>query len=93
MLLKRHTAPQAAEIAARIKRWAEARFGAGEEAWLVSEQRCVLEVGRGLQTTLVLIHPAARLAFRIPRPMGQVSEADIAALGAPAASLAAEGCC
>lgn len=45
------------------------------------------------QTTLALIHPAASLSFRIAKPMPEIGEADIQALGAAAAALAAEGCC
>ena len=93
MLVKRNTAPQGA-VAARIKAWAAERFGEGdEEAWLVTEESCRGPASRGLQTTLVLIHPAARIAFRLPRPMAEVTPQDIAELGAPAAALAAEACC
>ena len=93
MLLKRHTAPQAAEVAARIKGWARARFGDGEEAWMVTEEACRRTDGPGRQTMLVLLHPAASLAFRIARPMADVAQADIDALGHSAAALAAEACC
>ncbi len=79
--------------AGRIKAWAEARFGAGDEAWIVTEASC-LEPGRPpRQTTLALIHPAAALSFRIAKPMVAVTEDDIRELGAGAAALAAEGCC
>lgn len=84
---------QAAHIAARIKAWAERRFGAGEEAWLVTEAACVVPGSPPLQTTLVLLHPAAQIAFRITRPMADITPADIAALGENAAALAAEACC
>jgi len=79
--------------AGRIKAWLERRFGAGEEAWIVTEASC-LEPGRPpRQTTIVMIHPAASLSFRIAKPMAAVDAADIAELGEAAAELAAEGCC
>ena len=82
-----------AEIAQRIKSWALARFGEGEEAWLVSEVVCT-EPGRAPRQTIVaLLHPAAGLSFRIACAADAVTEADIAALGDAAASLAAEACC
>ena len=77
----------------RIKSWLEARFPSDEESWIVTEASC-LEPGRPpRQTTLALIHPAASLSFRLPKPMAEVTEADVMELGAPAAALAAEGCC
>jgi hypothetical protein len=79
--------------AGRIKAWLEGRFGSGDEAWIVTEASC-LEPGRPpRQTTIVMIHPAASLSFRIPKPMAAVAAADIADLGEAAALLAAEGCC
>jgi len=82
-----------AAAAGRIKDWAVARFGSGDEAWIVTEARCV-EPGRPpRQTTLVLLHPAASLSFRIAKPMLEISAADIGDLGEAAALLAAEGCC
>ena len=70
-----------------------ARFGSGDEAWIVTEASC-LEPGRPpRQTTLVLLHPAASLSFRIAKAMTAVDEADVMALGEAAALLAAEGCC
>jgi hypothetical protein len=92
--MKWNTHPrEAAHIAARIKAWAQQRFGTGEEAWLVTEAACVVPGSPPLQTTLVLLHPAARIAFRIPRPMADITPGDIAALGETAAALAAEACC
>lgn len=82
-----------AALTARIKSWLEARFPSDEDCWIVTEASC-LEPGRPpRQTTLALIHPAANLSFRIAKPMAEVSQADIAELGAVAAALAAEGCC
>ncbi len=93
MTLKLSTGRGDAAAAGRIKAWLIARFGAGDEAWIVTEAAC-LEPGRPpRQTTLALIHPAASLSFRIPKPMAAVGEADIAELGEAAAALAAEGCC
>lgn len=93
MTLKLSTGRGDAAAAGRIKAWLIARFGAGDEAWIVTEASC-LEPGRPpRQTTLALIHPAAALQFRIPRPMAEIAEADILELGAAAAALAAEGCC
>lgn len=79
--------------AARIKRWAVERFGEGDEAWMVTETACVVPGQPPRQTVIALIHPAASLAFRIPRPMDQVTRLDISGLGEAAATLAAEGCC
>lgn len=81
------------DAAGRIKRWAVARFGEGEEAWMVTETRCAVPGKPTRQTIVALIHPAAFIAFRIARPMDEIEEADIDALGEPAAQLAAEGCC
>lgn len=82
-----------AYAAGRIKAWLEARFGGGDDAWIVTEASC-LEPGRPpRQTTLALLHPAATLSFRIAKPMSEVGEADVLALGEAAAALAAEGCC
>lgn len=93
MTLKLSTGRGDAAAAARIKAWLLARFGVADEAWIVTEASC-LEPGRPpRQTTIVLIHPAASLSFRIARPMAAVTPADIAALGEAAAMLAAEGCC
>ncbi len=70
-----------------------ARFGTGDEAWIVTEASC-LEPGRPpRQTTLMLVHPAATLVFRVAKPMAELCEADIQGLGEAAAQLAAEGCC
>jgi hypothetical protein len=80
-------------IAARIKAWAVARFGEGDEAWMVSETACAVPGQPPLQTVIALLHPAASIAFRIARPMAEITAGDIAGLGEAAASLAAEGCC
>lgn len=93
MTLKLGNGQGDAFAAGRIKAWLEERFGSGEEAWIVTEASC-LEPGRPpRQTTIVLIHPAASLSFRVARPMVMVTQADIAELGEAAAALAAEGCC
>jgi hypothetical protein len=81
------------DIAARIKAWAMARFGEGEEAWMVTETRCAVPGRAPRHTIVALIHPAAFITFRIPRPMAEIEASDIDALGEPAAQLAAEGCC
>lgn len=88
--LSRHTR---AEVHARIKAWAAARFGDGEEVWLVSETRCVTPGAPPRQTLIALLHPAARVTFRLPAPPEEVTRSDIDALGAAAASFAAEACC
>ena len=83
----------AAGVAARIKLWAVERFGEGEEAWMVSETLCRVPGRAPRQTVLALMHPAASIAFRLPMPMAEVTQADVAALGETAARLAAEACC
>jgi len=93
MALELGTRRTGGDIAARIKAWAMARFGEGEEAWMVTETRCAVPGKAPRQTIVALIHPAAFVAFRIPRPMNEIEAADIDALGTPAAQLAAEGCC
>lgn len=92
-MLKLRTASGHAAIARRIKSWAVARFGAGEEAWLVSEAACRTPGQPARQTVVALCHPAARLVFRLPLPMAAITERDIAALGDAAANCAAEACC
>ncbi len=93
MALKLNNGRGDAFAAGRIKAWLEGRFGAGEEVWIVTEASC-LEPGRPpRQTTIVMLHPAASLSFRLAKPMAAVGEADIAPRGAAAAPQAAEGCC
>jgi hypothetical protein len=91
-MLKRLTLSHAG-AASRIKAWAAARFGEGEEAWLVSEDPCLNPDGPGRTTTLALVHPVAQIVFRIPVPMAEVTPGDVNALGEVAARLAAEACC
>jgi len=91
--MKLNTVPHAARQASRIKALAVARFGEGEEAWLVTEEACGRAEGQGRSTLLVLLHPATQIAFRILRPMADIGPADIAELGERAATLAAEACC
>jgi hypothetical protein len=79
--------------AARIKRWAVERFGEGDEAWMVTETACVVPGQPPRQTVIALIHPAASIAFRIPKPLDAITADDIGGLGEAAATLAAEGCC
>lgn len=82
-----------AETARRIKDWAVERFGAGDDIWLVTETACAVPGRPPRQTLLALVHPAARLVFRLPMAMNDVGRGDIEALGEAAAALAAEGCC
>ncbi|MFO1236211.1 MAG: hypothetical protein U1F24_04220 [Alphaproteobacteria bacterium] len=93
MAMKLSTVPHAARHAARIKALAVARFGEGEEVWLVTEEACGRTDGSGRSTVVALLHPAAQIAFRILRPMAEIGPADIDALGEAAALLAAEACC
>lgn len=92
-MLKLRSSPDHAAAACRIKALAVARFGAGEEAWLVTETLCREPGLPPRQTLIALIHPAARLVFRVAKPIAEVTGDDVAALGDPAANLAAEGCC
>lgn len=92
MLIRRPTTERAA-VARRIKSWAVARFGAGDEAWLVSEAVCGTPGQPPRQTIVALVHPAAQIAFRFPCAMEEVTEAAVGALGDHAARLAAEACC
>lgn len=86
----RHTRARAA---AQIKSWASERFGDGAETWVVGETACVTPGAPPRQTVIALIHPAARISFRIPAPPEAITRADIQALGEAAASFAAEACC
>jgi len=79
--------------AARIKDWAADRFGAGEEAWLVTETICAAPGQPARQTVILMLHPAATITFRIGKAMTEIEQLDIDALGDTAAQLAAEGCC
>ncbi len=60
---------------------------------MVSETLCRVPGRAPRQTVLALMHPAASIAFRLPMPMAEVTQADVAALGETAARLAAEACC
>lgn len=80
-------------VAARIKAWASDRFGAGEEAWLVTERICAAPGQPARQTVILMLHPAASITFRIGKAMNEIEQADIDSLGDTAAQLAAEGCC
>lgn len=92
-MLKLGPSAEQAAVARRIKAWAVARFGAGEEAWLVTETPCRILGRPSRQTVVALVHPAARIAFRLPCGMHEITRADIEALGDGGARLAAEGCC
>ncbi len=82
-----------AREAARVRQLLIARFGEGEERWLVVEAACAVPGRPARQTAIACLHPAASLAFRIPKPVEDIDSDDVAALGAAAVALAAEGCC
>lgn len=70
-----------------------ARFGAGEEAWLVSSVDCLAPGCPPRQTLIACLHPAARITFRINKPVEAVTFDDVEALGERHVRTAAEACC
>lgn len=69
------------ESVARVKGWARAALGADEEVALTVNEIACLDPGcPGLETVILVMRPNERTrAAKVPKPLDEVTEADVRA--------------